>query len=82
MLLLCWCRLWCAVESYKGRKCISCPQQLVEVPGNQLVCGLWQELRQLQFGYLEHNVQRVPVLPHLRIETLFLIDEGTPLPSK
>ena len=55
-MLPCYCfRLWCAVESYKGRVCSSCPQQLVQVPGNQLVCGLWEELRQLQVGTLRYN---------------------------
>ena len=55
-MLPCYCfRLWCAVESYKGRVCSSCPQQLVQVPGNQLVCGLWEELRQLQVGTLQYS---------------------------
>ena len=47
-LLMFYWRLWCAIEKYKGFLCSSCPQELISQPSNNLACGLWEKLRDLQ----------------------------------
>ena len=51
--VVCYCRLWCAIQKYNGSLCSSCPPELLSQTTNQLACGLWEELQALQA--LQHS---------------------------
>ncbi len=42
------CELWCAVQTYHNKSCISCPNEYAALANNQTICDLHQELVLLQ----------------------------------
>ena len=72
------CRLWCAVERYRGNVCTVCPSQLLSSDDSRLVCDLWQELSALQEQIVDIGSS---FLPQLKIKYLESNDNHLQLQS-
>ena len=46
------CSLWCEIQTYKGSRCIQCPDKYKMDPERLLICDLWSELEMINFGII------------------------------